>query len=124
MIFEGEINMPTVSPLAAARTRMASIAHGRRYPCTTDSISATTSSVVNSSTDPRRRPLLQSSMISQLTSPHETITSCHPGYAIPNSNRVPDGTCEYLHGHFLVAIFDLSNSEDSAFGELQAQTSV
>jgi hypothetical protein len=24
--------------------------------------------------------------------PPETITSCHPGYAIPNSNRFPDGT--------------------------------
>jgi hypothetical protein len=33
-------------------------------------------------------------LISQLTSPHETITSCHPGYAIPNSNRVPDGTID------------------------------
>jgi hypothetical protein len=27
-----------------------------------------------------------------LTLPPETITSCHPGYAIPNSNRAPDGT--------------------------------
>jgi hypothetical protein len=38
-------------------------------------------------------------LISQLTSPHETITSCHPGYAIPNSNRVPDGTTAILSVH-------------------------
>jgi hypothetical protein len=38
------------------------------------------------------RPSPQSPLISQLTLPPETITSCHPGYAIPNSNRFPDGT--------------------------------
>jgi uncharacterized protein (DUF736 family) len=38
------------------------------------------------------RPSPQSPLISQLTLPPETITSCHPGYAIPNSNRIPDGT--------------------------------
>jgi hypoxanthine phosphoribosyltransferase len=27
-----------------------------------------------------------------LTSPLETITSCYPEYAIPNSNHIPDGT--------------------------------
>ena len=38
------------------------------------------------------RPWPQSPSISQLTSPPETITSCHPEYAIPNSNHIPDGT--------------------------------
>jgi hypothetical protein len=33
-----------------------------------------------------------------LTSPLETITSCHPGYAIPNSNRIPDGTSRIALG--------------------------
>jgi len=27
-----------------------------------------------------------------LTSPLETITSCYPEYAIPNSKQIPDGT--------------------------------
>jgi len=27
-----------------------------------------------------------------LTLPLETITSCYPEYAIPNSNHIPDGT--------------------------------
>jgi NAD+ synthase (glutamine-hydrolysing) len=34
----------------------------------------------------------QNPSISQLTSPLETITSCYPEYAIPNSNHIPDGT--------------------------------
>jgi hypothetical protein len=39
-------------------------------------------------------------------------------------NRITNSRiCEYLHGHFSEAIFDLSDSRDSAFGELQAQTS-
>jgi hypothetical protein len=39
-------------------------------------------------------------------------------------NRITNSRiCEYLHGHFSEAIFELSDSGDSTFGKLQAQTS-
>jgi hypothetical protein len=41
--------------------------------------------------------------------------------------QIAEGTglnvCEYLHGHFSEAIFDLRDSRDSTFSGLRAQTS-